>query len=283
MSKRSRDERSGAVPVSLGSPRFTTLQAGSFLVTEARFPAAYRIPTHFHDRPVVGITLAGEWDSVLGATRLVNAPGTLHVEPAGDCHSNRFGNRGGHVLVIQPDPADTTLRPFQPALSTAHQLRVGPSGMLSAERLTRELAEPDDLTPLAIESLSVDLLIAASRLTLADSGAIPAWLTRAVDYLHARFLERPSLGVLGRVAAVSPEHFNKEFRRRYGVGAAEYIRRLRLDWAAERLRRDEESVADIAALAGFADQSHFTRRFRRQFGVTPAAFRGASRRRFSEP
>lgn len=283
MSRRARGEESGAVPVSLGSPRFTTIEAGSFLVTEARFPADYRIPNHFHDRPVVGVTLAGEWDSVLGATRLVNTPGMLHVEPAGDRHANRFGNRGGHVLVIQPNPADPALRVFQDTLSTAHQLRVGTPDMLGAERLSRELAEPDDLTPLAIESLAVDLLIAASRLARVDCGSMPAWLTRAVDYLHARFLERPSLSVLGRVAAVSPEHFNKEFRRRYGVGAAEYIRRLRLEWAADRLRRDDQSVADIAAAAGFADQSHFTRKFRRTFGVTPAAFRDASRRRVSAP
>ena len=195
MWRRSRGEASGGVPVSLGSPRFTTIEAGSFLVTEAHFPAGYSIPNHFHDRPVVGVTLAGEWDSVLGATRLVNAPGMLHVEPAGDCHANRFGNKGGHVLVIQPDPSDAALQAFQETLSTAHQLRVGASGMLGAERLSRELAEPDDLTPLAIESLAVDLLIASSRLARATrrdasvahaDGRIPA---RAVS--RAAFAECP--------------------------------------------------------------------------------------------
>jgi AraC family transcriptional regulator len=61
------------------------------------------------------------------------------------------------------------------------------------------------------------------------------------------------------------------------MNAAQYIRRLRLEWAAERLRKREESLAQIASAAGFADQSHFTTWFKRQFGTTPAAFRAASR------
>jgi AraC family transcriptional regulator len=102
------------------------------------------------------------------------------------------------------------------------------------------------------------------------------WLLRAVDYLHERFLGRPSLAELSSVAGVSPEHFNREFRRVYRMGPAEYVRYLRLSWAAERLRGHCQPVAEIACAAGFADQSHFTRHFRKLFGVTPAAFRSAS-------
>jgi AraC family transcriptional regulator len=61
------------------------------------------------------------------------------------------------------------------------------------------------------------------------------------------------------------------------MSAAQYLRRLRLEWAAERLRKPDDPLAEIASAAGFADQSHFTRRFKRLFGVTPAVFRAASR------
>jgi AraC family transcriptional regulator len=263
-----------AAPVSLGSPRFSTVECGAFLVTDALFPASHRLEKHFHDRTVVGLTLKGEWDSVLGTTRLANSPGMLHVEPAGDSHVNQFGPEGVHIVLIQPNPTcQTLLQPFTTLLETALQMRVGLSGIRIAELLQSELLDPDDLSPLAIESLSTDLLIAALRSARVRSGSAPAWLTRTIDCLHERFLERPSLGELSSVAGVSAEHFNREFRRIYRMGAAEYIRHLRLDWAAERLRRHRESVAEIASAAGFADQSHFTRRFRKHFGVTPAAFR----------
>ncbi len=169
------------------------------------------------------------------------------------------------------------LEPFKSLLATAFQTRVGFPGLQIAEQLRHELCWQDDLTPLAVESLCLELLVAASRAQRVSHGPAPAWLLRTVDYAHAQFLERPSLRELGKIAGVSPEHFNREFRRLYRVNAAQYIRRLRLEWAAERLRNDEESLAEIASAAGFADQSHFTRWFKRQFGITPAAYRAASR------
>jgi AraC-like DNA-binding protein len=41
------------------------------------------------------------------------------------------------------------------------------------------------------------------------------------------------------------------------------------------LRDREKSLADIAACAGFADQSHMTRAFQRVAGTTPGAMRKA--------
>ena len=265
------------VPVSLGSPEFDTIDCGPFLVTNALFPAAHTLGKHFHDRTVLGVTLAGEWDSIVGSTRLANAPGMLHVEPAGDCHVNQFGGQGAHVVIIQPDQSDNLLQQFRSLLATAFQIRVGFPGIRIAEQLRRELCRPDDLTPLAVQSLCLDMLVSTSRLKRIRSEPAPAWLLRTVDYARTRFLERPSLRELSGVAGVSPEHFSREFRRLYGMTAAQYLRRLRLEWAAERLRKPDDPLAEIASAAGFADQSHFTRRFKRQFGVTPAAFRAASR------
>jgi len=269
--------KSNGVPVSFGSPKFDTIVCGPFVVTNALFPAAHTLDKHFHDRTVLGVTLAGGWDSIVGSTRLANAPGTLHVEPAGDCHVNRFGSKGARVVVIQPDASDTLLQPFKSLLATAFQIRVGSQGIQIAERLQCELCWQDDLTPLAVESLCLDMLVSASRSQRVSNEPAPPWLLRTLDYAHAQFLERPSLRELSNVAGVSPEHINREFRRSYRMSTAQYLRRLRLEWAAERLRRSDASLADIAFAAGFADQSHFTRRFKRQFGITPAAFRAAPR------
>ena len=269
--------RNVAVPVSMGSPEFDGMSCGPFLVTNARFPASHTLGKHFHDRAVVGLTLAGEWSSVVGSTRLANSPGMLHIEPAGDSHVNQFGSQGAHVVIVQPDQRDTLLQPFKSVLANAFQISVGFPGLQIAERLQCELCDRDDLTPLAVENLCVDLLVSTSRLQRTRNEPAPAWLLRAVDCARARFLERPSLRELGDVAGVSPGHFSREFRRLYGMSAAQYLRRLRLEWAAERLRKPDDPLAEIASAAGFADQSHFTRRFKRQFGVTPAAFRAASR------
>jgi AraC family transcriptional regulator len=268
-----------STPVSWGSPRFHTAEYGPLLLTEACFPPAHTLGNHFHDRTVVCVTLAGKWDSILGRTRLPNAPGMLHVEPAGDSHINRFGSAGAHVVVIQPNPGEEALLPFTSLMGTGLQVQVGWAGIQLARRLLEELRGPDELTPLATANIFLDLLVLASRKDKTHNGPAPAWLRRSVEYLHAQFLDRISLRDLGAESGVSPAHFTREFRRAFRMTVTEYVRGLRLEWASERLRLDNDPIAAIAVSAGFADQSHFTREFRRRFGVTPGRFRHEMRHR----
>ncbi len=54
---------------------------------------------------------------------------------------------------------------------------------------------------------------------------------------------------------------------------SQYARGLCLDWASAQLALRDVSLAEVAAGAGFADQSHFTRAFRAYTGVTPGRYR----------
>jgi AraC family transcriptional regulator len=76
----------------------------------------------------------------------------------------------------------------------------------------------------------------------------------------------------GRVG-FSPYHFHRIFREGIGEPAKEYIRRLRIDRAAYRLKISEETILQVALDAGFKTHESFTRAFQRQFGVSPSAFR----------
>ena len=50
--------------------------------------------------------------------------------------------------------------------------------------------------------------------------------------------------------------------------------RVRRDAAESLLTTSHHSIADVAFLTGFSDQTAFTRAFKRWTGTTPAAFRG---------
>ena len=61
-------------------------------------------------------------------------------------------------------------------------------------------------------------------------------------------------------------------RRRIGLSPKWLIQRRRLQEAAVRLRDRPNSLADVAADLGYADQPHFTRDFRSVTGMTPGEF-----------
>lgn len=100
---------------------------------------------------------------------------------------------------------------------------------------------------------------------------------RAREYLEEHFAEPVSLGELERVAHLSRFHLVRSFRARYGLPPHAFQVQLRLA-AARKLIRDGVPLAQVAAEAGFADQSHLGRHFRRIWSVTPGAYSAAARR-----
>ena len=71
----------------------------------------------------------------------------------------------------------------------------------------------------------------------------------------------------------SPFHLARVFRRMTGLSLHQYLTRLRLRAALERLADGESDLTALGLALGFASHSHFSDAFRREFNVTPSAFR----------
>ena len=269
------------VPITMGSPRFTTREVGGLSVTEAWFPPLARLERHVHERPTVAIMLEGSFD-VLFTRRTCECPAaTLFTEPAEERHGNRIHKGGARVLVVQPDPSRTELfRPCAGLLGSIHQARDDRVTAL-AWRLSRELQHPDAVSALVTEGLSLELLAEAARLPdgRRSGHRPPAWLRRTHDLLRSTLASPLTVRDLAREAGVHPVHLARSFRAHYGLSVGTYVRRLRLDRAALELARTGRAICEIALDLGFADQSHLTRAFKRHTGLTPGRYRARLGRR----
>lgn len=98
-----------SVPVTMGSPRFRTVEVDGFWVTEAWFPPHARLPTHHHDRASLAVMLEGSFDLHLTNVTKGCPPASVFSEPVAESHGNRIERAGAHVLVVQPDPARADL------------------------------------------------------------------------------------------------------------------------------------------------------------------------------
>jgi AraC family transcriptional regulator len=266
-----------SVPVSMGSPQSRTLETEQFAITEAWFPARRLVPRHSHERACAAFMLGGAFDLRLTGHTHYCSPTSVFTEPQGEPHANRMGNGGAHVIVLQPDPAQPELpRRLRAVLErVSHQRHAGLTER--AARLTRELDAPDDLGPLAAEAIALELLVMMARIEATNLRPPPSWLLRAQELLHERFAGPLRLSEVAQAVEIHPAHLARTFREHFKFSMGSYVRRLRLEWAAEELVRSDSSLAAIALAAGFADQSHFTRAFKHQAGITPSVYR-ASRR-----
>ncbi|MHC4942421.1 MAG: AraC family transcriptional regulator [Planctomycetota bacterium] len=82
-----------------------------------------------------------------------------------------------------------------------------------------------------------------------------------------------SLDELAGVAHFSPYHFHRIFSGMLGESVKGHIRRLRLERAAGRLKRERTPVTQIAFEAGYEIHEAFTRAFKTMHGVSPSEFR----------
>jgi AraC family transcriptional regulator len=266
-------------PVSFGSPQYASTEVCGLLVTHAIFPPHGRLCAHVHDRTCVATTLHGRFASGMRGRSHWSRPSMVLTEPAGERHDNVFGASGAHVLVVQPDAARCEVfRPFTQFLDSINHFHDPAIGVL-ARRIGVEIAQPDEVSPLVIEALGLELLATAAR-RLAPKRAetsAPQWLRRVRERLHDTFAQPLTLTELAAIAGVHPAHLARVFRRHYRCSVGAYQRELRLEWSARRLALGNGSLAEVATSAGFSDQSHLTRAFKRRFGSTPGVFRARAR------
>jgi AraC family transcriptional regulator len=252
-----------------GSPQHR-LSIGGVLVTATTYAGADTLPLHEHDDAYLCLVAGGAYTQQSSSEETACSPGLLLAHPQGHRHANRFSPRGARCLSIFPSrelAADGGMRRL---LGDYRALRLPDAARLLA-RIENELAADDDAAPLALQSAVFELVALACRNGSPEKR--PVWLAKVMERLHDEPMAELSLADLGRLAGVHPAHLARSFQQAHGMSIGDYRRGLRIRQACRELANGARPVAEIAADAGFADQSHFARVFKRITGATPRDYR----------
>ena len=228
-----------------------------------------------------------------GVKRSVPPPvGAISLVPAGSPARWRWSGRrdllaiyleSGLVAQVAAeafdlDPARLTVPPLDSL--ELPQLRAG-IGAVGAELTTGGAGGR-----LAAESLAnvvaVHLLrhvVAPRRLERGRDGVLPRGRLRAVvAYIEEHLDASPSLEQLAAVARLSVYHFARLFKAATGLPPHQYVILRRVERTKQLLQAGTDlSLAEVAAGAGFSDQSQFSHHFKRLVGVTPGQYRMSAR------
>ena len=94
------------------------------------------------------------------------------------------------------------------------------------------------------------------------------------DYIDAHISEELSLDVLAEVSGFSKYHFHRIFSSMMEETLFSYVRRQRLEKAANILTgMPDKTITEIAYELGFSDSAVFARAFRNNFGMSAREFR----------
>lgn len=129
--------------------------------------------------------------------------------------------------------------------------------------------------PLVLDDGEVAGIAIVMRKLAQTRSLIPAYhgMEEVLSAVVNRHAEPIRVQELADLVHLSHSQFDRRFKQIFQQTPQQYILRVRLNAACHALTHTEDSIAEIAAQTGFADQSHFTRQFRRELNMTPLAYR----------
>jgi AraC-like DNA-binding protein len=243
---------------------------------------ARAFPRHTHDEYGIGVVDAGDHASWSGRGQVEAGPGYFICVNPGEVHDGRaIGGRPRTWRILYFDPAALAdlradiLEGVQGSFTFAapvfadrglHRLFEAAFGHATGQ------VEPGTTMPCETAVLRLVARLAVHSTARPVRGEGPTGcIHRARQRIDADPAAPLTLIELAREAQLSRYQLIRAFARELGLTPHAYILQRRIA-LAQRMIRAGRDLAEVAAAAGFCDQSHLTRRFVQQFGVTPRRY-----------
>ncbi|WP_307437699.1 AraC family transcriptional regulator [Labrys monachus] len=256
---------------------------GDGIVTAPAFPGIERIEARFfgeafaphrHDSYALGVTLQGiQTFRYRGAARY-SPPGGIIVLHPDELHDGGAGTEAGlryRMLYLQPSLLSQALGGEGAALPFVRQ------PVLADDALRAGLLAALGPLDRGLDELAADDIVSRIAQGLARHGGqapkplgrlAARQVTLAREFLEANATRPVRSEELESVTGLDRFALSRHFRAMLATSPHRFLLMRRLQHARRLIDRGEP-LAEVAAAAGFADQSHLSRHFKKAFGLTP--------------
>lgn len=97
--------------------------------------------------------------------------------------------------------------------------------------------------------------------------------TSLLDFLDKKFKEDININDIEEISFYSYRNINRIFMALHHESIGKYIKRMKLEKAAQYLKYSNTSITDIAYEIGYSDIAAFSKAFKNQFNCAPSQFR----------
>lgn len=252
----------------------STWEVAGVLLTEVRHSVPKAVDEHQHAASYFSLLLEGAYEERGDGFDLRYEPYTLVFHAACTPHADRMLAPSRFFAVDLLPRWENVIAELGGARAHVFELSGGDPVWLVL-RLYREFLARTDAAESTVEALVYELCAHVAKRT-ADEPAEPPWLAHADLTVRNGFRDPLDLRKLAAGAGVHPTHLCRVYRRFRGHTISDAVIGARVQYVARRLADSNDSLAQIAADAGFTDQSHMTKVFKRITGSPPGDHRRAS-------
>ena len=128
-----------------------------------------------------------------------------------------------------------------------------------------------DFSAELLSALLKSVIIGIVRRTNESCGGLkPFEIRTVIDYIQKNYMYDISNEDIARRFGFNASYLSRKFKKHMGCSLHSFIVRYRVSAAEERLRSQNVSVSEAAALCGFSDVYYFSRCFKKLAGVSPS-------------
>jgi AraC family transcriptional regulator len=186
-------------------------------LTESLYHSAVFVPPHEHATAYFDLVVDGFCSEFVHRQARSRSRSTLAFHPAGEIHHSRWHGSQARCFHIEiaPELLDRVRRYSSSYDSPVYFDLTAPSWI--ARRIHDEFRHMDEISPLAIEALALELLAEGARLAPNVVTTVPPpWLQQIDDLLRSEFIEPLTLDRIAGLVGVHPSHLARVFRRAHG-------------------------------------------------------------------
>ena len=200
-----------------------------------------------------------------------------------------YGPHVPHVITTDPHDrlvkyfvdftgpnASKMLRKYGPAPGTLVQVASPDVILRIFDDLVKNGETDSRYSPLLCATIVQQLILKIAETTVVEpvhTSAAFATYQACRDFMQKNCLAARGLHDIAEQCHVDTSYLCRLFKRFDNQSPYQYLMRLKMNVAAQRLQTSNALVKEVAYELGFADPFHFSRAFKKVFGIAPETFK----------
>ena len=243
-------------------------------------------PRHSHDQYAIGVIETGALGFYYRGENVIAPQGNINLCIPGEVHTGHAASDSGWMYrmfyfdpqFLQHVASEVGNRP--------HDVPFFKTGVIQDDELAQRICQlhrqlEQEYTPVIEQESHLLWTLAQMILRHADDPPAlrdikkePLAVQQIKHFVETHYSENFSIDELAQVTYLSPFYIIRLFSDATGMPPHAYLRQVRVKRAKELLSGGN-SIADVAQVTGFNDQSHLNRWFKRLLGITPGQYRNS--------